>query len=339
MNFRSQPVLVTGAAGFIGNALVRRLAAHGCSVRAFVREERLRSPAVTALAEAGVTLVPGDVRDNAVIAQAVRGCAQVIHLAAQKSTPGTTAKQYYEVNVQSTRQLAESALAAGVQRFVFASTLGVHGFVTKGVIDETSPVRPNSDYRRSKWLGEEVLRALHRDHAFPVVLARISSVVGPGAQWWLPLIRGIAQERIKLIGDGHNHIDLVSIEDIVDGLLQCANVPAIQGGCYVLGSASPTTVRSFANAIAIAAGASPPANGPPAAPYRAALRLHALLFRATGIHLSVAHNREALVANKVASSVRAHADLGYAPSHSVNDAIAAMVAHCASNGDLRPARR
>ena len=339
MKFESQHVLVTGAAGFIGNALARRLAQYGCSVRAIVREARLRSPAAQALADAGVTLIPGDVRDRQLVEQSVRGCTHVYHLAAQKPTPGTTAKQYFEVNVQATRHLAESARAEGVQRFVYASTLGVHGFVTQGVIDELSPVRPNSKYRHSKWLAEEVLRALHRDSAFPVVLARISSVVGPGARWWLPLIRGIAQERIKLIGNGRNHVDLVASDDIVDGLIKCASVPGIEGRCYVLGSASSTRFRAFAEAIARAAGAAPPGNGPPAAPYRAALRLHALLYRATGMELNGAHHREVLVANKVASSARARAELGYAPSHSVSDAVAAMVAHCAANGDLHPVRR
>lgn len=339
MTFESQRVLVTGAAGFLGNALALRLAQYGCSVRAIVREAHLRAPAAQALANAGVALVPGDVRDKALVEQSVHNCTHVYHLAAQKSAPGTTTKQYFEVNVQATRHLAECALAAGVQRFVFASTLGVHGFVTQGVIDESSPVRPNSEYRRSKWQGEEVLRALHRDRALPVVLARISSVVGPGARWWLPLMRGIAQERIRLIGNGRNHIDLVACEDIVEGLLQCANVPGIEGRCFVLGSASPTTFRAFAEAIASAAGAAPPGNGPPSAPYRAALRLHAMIFRAAGIQLNGAHSREVLVANKVASSARARADLGYAPSHSVNEAITAMVAHYVGSSDLKPVRR
>lgn len=137
----------------------------------------------------------------------------------------------------------------------------MHGFVVSGALDELSRVRPNTDYRRTKWLGEEVVRELHRQCAFPAVIARLSTAVGPDAQSWNPLIRGIMQRQIKLIGNGVNHIDLVSVEDIAHGLWQCANVPGIEGRTYVLGSASPITLRSFADEIAHAAGA-PSRSGP-----------------------------------------------------------------------------
>ena len=155
--------------------------------------------------------------------------------------------------------------------------------------------------------------------------------MGPNAKAWNPLIRGIMQRQIKLIGNGANYIDLVSVEDIVQGLWQCATVPGVDGRTYVLGSASPVTLRSFADEIAHTAGAPLPGKGPALAPYQALLRLLALLYRTTGIHFNGAHTREALVANKVASSARARTELGYAPSHSVHDATRAMVARFAAD--------
>ena len=339
MTLALEQVLVTGATGFIGNALARGLAERGYAVRAIVRKTRLESAAVRALSESGVTVVPGDVCNKASVAEAASGCSHVYHLAAQKTTRGTSFAQYFDVNVKATRQLAECALKAGVTRFVYASTLGVHGFVAGGILDESSPVRPNTDYRRTKWLGEEVVRELHRERALPAVIARISTVVGSDAKSWNPLIRAIKRGSIKLIGNGVNHIDLVSVDDIVNGLWQCGNVPGIEGQTYVLGSASRITLRAFADEIAHAAGAPSPRNGPPLAPYQATLRLLAFLYRTTGLHFNGAHNREALVANKIASSARARAELGYAPSHPLSDAIRSMVARFAATENLQPGHR
>ena len=144
------------------------------------------------------------------------------------------------------------------------------------------------------------------------------------------LARGLAQHGHAVRAIVRKTHDLVSVDDIVQGLWQCANVPGVEGRTYVLGSASPVTLRSFADEIAHAAGAPSVGDGPPLAPYQALVRLLAFLYRTTGIHSHSAHNREALVANKVASSARARTELGYAPSHAISDAIRAMVVRFAA---------
>ncbi|HKP15862.1 MAG TPA: NAD-dependent epimerase/dehydratase family protein [Gemmatimonadaceae bacterium] len=320
-------VLVTGATGFVGGAVALRLAREGRDVRALARP----SADIKRLADAGIEVVRGDVRDRDSLALAMRGRSHVIHLAAAKS--GSSAL-LHDVNVRGTANVMEAAREADVQRVVFGSTLGVHGFVAGTPIDERTPVRPNTLYRLTKWRGEEVVRAAHERTSAPVVIARISSVIGRGAYGWLQLAQGIAAGRMRLVGDGTNSIDLVPVSDLVDGLVSCAATPSIEGRLYVLGAGEPSTMAGFAASIAGALGVPPPGPGLPAAPFLAAQHAAALVFRVTGFASRYVHGREPLIADKRSISDLARTELGYDPHASLEDAIRAMVDGFVAAGKL-----
>ncbi len=318
-------VLVTGATGFVGGAVARRLARDGHDVRALARPGSNSSR----LAASGVEIVDGDVRDRASLALAMRGCSHVIHLAAAKGFDSTLLR---DVNVGGTANALDSARVEGVQRFVFGSTMGVYGFVTGDRLDERSPIRPNTPYRRSKWQAEQVVREAHERTAAPSVVARLSSVVGPGALGWVPLARNVAAGRARLIGGGTNAIDLVAVDDIADALVRCATVPDIEGKSYVLGAGEELTFAAFAETIASALGAPLPRRGPSAVPFVVAQRLASFVFRASGLALPRVHTRETLVADKRSSSDLARAELGYDPSTPVELAVRAMVDRYVAEG-------
>ena len=318
-------VLVTGATGFIGGAVARRLAHDGHDVRALARPHA----DVRSLVTAGIEAVDGDVRDRVSLGVAMRGCSHVVHLAAAKG--GSTAL-LDDVNVRGTANAVDAARVAGVQRFVYGSTMGVHGFVTGGRLDERSPVRPNTPYRRAKWEAERIARDAHAHAGVPVVVARISTVVGAGAMGWVPLARDVAAGRLRLIGDGSNAIDLVAVNDVANGLVRCTTVPDIDGRCYVLGAGEETTVACFVAMVARALGAPAPRPGPFAVPYRTALNASALAFRATGLASARVHDREVLVADKRTSSARARTELGYDPSTPVETAVRAMIDRYVADG-------
>jgi nucleoside-diphosphate-sugar epimerase len=327
-------ILVTGATGLIGGTLALRLARDGVPVRALARA----SADANTLRSAGVEIAAGDVRAPTEVREAMRGCTHVVHLAAGRAGRGLPAAVLHDVNVRGTENVAAAALDEGVERLVFGSSLGVHGFVTDGMLDERSPIRPNTSYRLTKWRAECRLDERRARPGLPVVIARISTVVGPGARAWLPLIRTIAAGRFRLVGDGTNAIDLVAVDDLVSGLLLCATTPGVEGRRYVLGSGGSTTFGEFAREIAQALDVAEPVQGPPAAPYRALVRGAALAFQITGLDSRFAHAREVLVASKRSSSELARSELGYRPTASVRDAVRAMVARFVEDGRAAPVR-
>ncbi|HLA63850.1 MAG TPA: NAD-dependent epimerase/dehydratase family protein [Rhodothermales bacterium] len=322
-------VLVTGAGGFIGGALARRLAANGAAVRALVREGRDDG----GLTDAGVEVVRGDVRDEKAVRDAVRGCSHVVHLAAVRTDRARSRDAFDAVNVGGTRAVARAALAEGAL-VVYGSTLGVHGFVYGTPVDEGTPARPNTPYRQSKWRGEGVMAEAARRDGLPVVVARIATAVGPGATNWLPFCRMIAERRLRLIGSSANRIDLVALDDLLDGLTKCLTTTGIEGRTYVLGGGAGVPVRNLAARMARTLGRPAPRPGPPALPYRVFLHIADALYRTTGVFVPFAHRREILVANKVGSIDRARAELGYHPHGDVMESVDAMVASFRTSGGL-----
>jgi dihydroflavonol-4-reductase len=326
--------LVTGATGFIGATLTRRLRRDNTPVRAFVRRES----DAPALAAAGVELATGDVRDRDAVREAVRGCSHVVHLAAVRVRPDVSTATLVDVNVRGSANVANAAGAEGVTRLVFGSSVGVHGYVDGALLDERSPLRPNTPYRHSKCVAESLLRDASAASGLPLVIARISAVVGPGATGWLPLARAIAAGRLRLLGNGRNHVDLVDLDDLVEGLRLCATSPRAEGECFLLGSDRPSTVGSFVATIARALGVPVPTSGPSRVPYRVLLRAAQVAFRFTGYNPAFVHSREMLAADKRASSEHARTTLGYAPGASVDAAVRAMIDRFVDEGRVSVSR-
>ncbi|WP_420455807.1 NAD-dependent epimerase/dehydratase family protein [Rubrivirga sp.] len=314
-------VLVTGATGFIGGALVERLADEGVSVRAGHRA----TSDVRPLDTLGVERAIADLDDPRTLRKAVRGCTHVVHLAAVRTRNGFSPAEVARTNVAGTEALARASAAEGVERFVFGSTIGVYGFVTRSPVDEATPLRPNSPYRRSKAEAERALRAVEAETGLPVAIGRICSTVGPGAWGWRPLVRSVRDGSFRLIGDGSNRIHTAHVSEMADALWRCAVRPQAAGETVVLGGAAPVSVRAFTGAVADALGVPRPAPGPPAAPYVAACHAASWAFRRTGAFSRWLYAREMLVADKWADTAKARTRLGVAPTWAAEDAVSDMV--------------
>ena len=173
---------VTGASGFIGANLVHELVARGHRVRALLRP----GSDTRGLAGAEFERVPGDISDRPALAQAMRGCDWVFHVAASYHLWLRDYAPMYAANVDGTRNVIEAALAAGCARIVYTSTVGciglpkpVGGIVTP--TDEATPVseaQMSNHYKLSKWRAEVVARELAAKGA-PVVIVNPSAPVGP----------------------------------------------------------------------------------------------------------------------------------------------------------------
>lgn len=235
-------VLITGATGFIGGHLARRLHAEGAHVLALAR-----SPAkAERLVQAGIEVVPGDITDRArmeaILAQDVR---VVMHIAAWLG--GKDHRLAEPVNVIATRNLAEASAAAGVERFVFTSSIAVYGPIGNRHVDESTPLKPFGDpYGDSKIHAEEALRAVAEQTGLPCAIVRPGMVYGPGSYGWTARIARWAKAgRIPLIDGGQGSAYPIYIDDLIDLLLLCAVHPNAVGETFNAVDDGPITFADF----------------------------------------------------------------------------------------------
>jgi UDP-glucose 4-epimerase len=169
-------VLVTGANGFLGSALVNELLESGYAVRAFVRR-----PTPPFYRKAVETVV-GDIRDPQCARQASVGCDTIVHLAGQAHAlddDHVSDQDYQSVNVDGTKHLLDGAVAGGVRTFIFASSVKVYGETTTGCVDENEPSAPQSLYARSKWMAEQLVASYGRGGSLATLSLRLPLVYGP----------------------------------------------------------------------------------------------------------------------------------------------------------------
>ena len=169
-------ILVTGAGGFLGSALVKNLIANGCHARALVRNAPSRS-----YPEA-IEVIVGDVRDPRCARTATAGCDSVIHLAGKAHAIDddcVNEDEYRSVNVDGTRQLLEGAVAGGARKFVYVSSVKVFDEQTAGCLDEKAPVAPQTPYARSKWAAEQLVASYAKREGLATVSFRLPLVYGP----------------------------------------------------------------------------------------------------------------------------------------------------------------
>src|SRR5450755_1773859 len=181
-------MLVTGGTGFIGLrlALAARAVGHTVVVAGQMNSDAERARAAE-LARGGVDIEQGPLQDADYARRVVQGCEKVIHLAAAQHEANVPDEYFFDVNVNGTRTLLEACKAAGVQRFVYGSTIGIYGEATGEALDEKSPPRPVNVYGRSKLQAEGVVNAFQ--DALQVCIVRISETYGPGDFRLLKLFR------------------------------------------------------------------------------------------------------------------------------------------------------
>lgn len=242
------PVLVTGVTGFTGGHLARHLLRHGLPVRGLVRPpSRGRAGA---LANDGVTIMPGDLTDPASLRAACDGADTVYHIAATYRTAGQSDAVYQAVNAEGTRALIDAARATGVRRLVHCSTGGVHGHIERPPADEDAPLAPGDVYQASKLEGERIARAAGEANGIEVVVARPIGIYGPGDTRFLKMFRAIARRRFPMIGRGEVFYHLTYIDDLVEGFRLCGETPAASGRTYLLAGPRYTTLAELVGLIA-----------------------------------------------------------------------------------------
>jgi UDP-glucuronate 4-epimerase len=267
-------VLVTGAAGFIGSHLSERLCARGDEVVGVDNFDPFYPQAIKEqnLAQlrsiAAFTFVEGDIRDAAALAGAFgKGRPDVVvHLAALAGVRPSLAEpaRYADVNLVGTQRVVDAARAAGVPRFVFASSSSVYGLDSQPPFKESDPcLQPLSPYASTKRSGELLLFAAHHLYGLDVSCLRFFTVYGPRQRPDLAIHkfgRSIAAgQPIPLFGDGSSSRDYTFIDDIVDGVVaaidEAVNAPGYR--VYNLGGSRTTTLLGLVELLGQALGKQP----------------------------------------------------------------------------------
>jgi nucleoside-diphosphate-sugar epimerase len=247
-------VVVTGATGFLGTSLVRRLLSGGVRVRLLARSPMKAKP----LTDRGAEAVVGDVTDTTAVAAAVDGASVVYHLAGRLFAPGVPAMEYYRTHVEGTKLLlARCQEESTLERFVHCSTTGVLGVTGNRPADETAPCRPTNVYEATKAEAERAVRDGSLD-GFPAVIARPGLVYGPGDLHLLPFFRAVLRRQFRPIGRRTVWLHPVYIDDMTEALVRCGERAEAVGECFHLAGREPVPLAGLAEAIARAAGTQMP---------------------------------------------------------------------------------
>lgn len=244
-----QPVLITGATGFLGGALARRLLDEGVNVRLLVRSAERAKP----LADLGATLIIGDLNDPSAVREAVEGCTYVFHVAAALRGDYAT---HYRANVEGTRTLMTAAADAAVRRVVHVSSIAVYGNNYPGSVLENMPLLPGADpYARTKRDAEDVVRELGSQRGLPYSIIRPGMIYGAGAGLWTGTLFQIAKRNpTPFIGDGSGNAHFIFVEDVVDLMMTLAEHPRADGEAFNCTPDAPPTWREYIQAYSRLAG-------------------------------------------------------------------------------------
>jgi UDP-glucose 4-epimerase len=252
--------LVTGGCGFIGANLVPLLLAGGSEVRV-LDDFRMGEPGRL---PDEVEVVHGDVRDSAAVDRAFAGVDTVIHLAASGSVADSVREPFanFDVNARGTLTVLEGAVAAEVERFVFASTGGALIGDAPPPVDESSVPRPISPYGASKLTGEGYCSAFRGSYDLNTIALRFANVYGPysdrkkGALTTF-IKKALRGEPIEIFGDGQATRDFLHVADLCRGIL-AAHERRELGGVVHLASTRETTIDELARLVLAATGADVP---------------------------------------------------------------------------------
>jgi len=247
-------VMVTGGAGFIGSHLVDRLLKDGFKVRVIDNLFRGKRENIAAhLNHPDFEFFEDDIRDYERIRTRFENCHIVFHLAAQSNVMGAVENLDYSfnTNVVGTFNVLKAAREAGVRRLIFTSSREAYGEAQYLPVDEKHPLNSKNTYGASKVAGEKYCQVFHNMGAFETVILRLANVYGErDFDRVIPIfLNNVARHEDIHVFGGKQVIDFVSIEIVVQALMEAMENKKAAEGPTNVGSGRETTLFQLAERI------------------------------------------------------------------------------------------
>ena len=258
-SFGGRRILVTGGAGFVGGAVVKRLVDAGAKVTVL-------DDLFTGLAEtipAAAQFIKGSVTDEKLVTELVAANSLIFHMAARNIIASTkNPRDDFATNIGGTLNVVMAARESRVERVVYTSSASVYGNPRSIPINEDDGIVPLSPYAVSKLGGEHYCLAFYESYGLPVSVVRYSNIFGPGQRPDNPycgvvskfLTSAYAGEKLLIHGDGLQTRDFTYIDDAVEATLLAAIHPRAEGEVFNVGTGIETSIADLARMVGLAAG-------------------------------------------------------------------------------------
>jgi dihydroflavonol-4-reductase len=324
--------LVTGASGYIGSAMVRHLVSRGIQVRAMVRSE---AKMAAARALGAVDVVVADLTNDASLADAVKGCAGIYHIAGIFRQTNLNDADYFDANLHGTRRLLDAAILAGVPRVIHCSTSGVHSNITNPPGTEETPYSPGDSYQQSKVEGEKLALNYFRSGRIQGCVIRPAMVYGPDDTRHLKMFKMIATRTFFYVGPSKN-VHYVDVRDLAEAFRLAMEQQARNGEVYIIAGERSVSLTTMVNLVADLLHVSRPRLRLPARPMQWAGSLCEWVCKPFGISPPLYRRRvDFFVNNREFSIEKARRELGYKPARPFEEEVAEIISLYCRKGWLK----
>lgn len=318
---KGKKVLVTGATGFTGGHVARRLLAIGAQVTILARKTS-NQDTVNELAEKGATIVFGDVTNRDSVFEAVKGQEYVFHIAALFREAKHPDSRYFEVNRDGVIHVFDAAEEFGIRRVIHCSTIGVHSHIPNPPASESEPYRPGDVYQESKCEGEKVALERMKKGKVEVSIIRPAMIWGDGDRRFVKLFKGVIRRRLPIIGSGKSLTHWIYFEDLVDAFLLAAVRPEANGQVYIIAGRTIVPYEEVVKAIAKVAGVKPLLWKVPVSLVWVAGFLTELICRPLGIEPPLYRRRvDFFTKSRAFNTAKAQKELGFSPRYNFEEEV------------------